>query len=392
MDYTGLYLILITILLIIIYILLYINTAKTTYKGGNIITDSFDSLNTLYTNTKQDIQNSELLNKATTLYDNTKQDIQNGELLNKATTFYDNTKQDIQNSEMLNKATTIYDNTKQDIQNSEMLNKATTFYDNTKQDIQDNLITDNLITDNLTTGDNKLNEIMDDINELSQNVKLNNNMSSYTLAPKQNIDYIKTGSIESIEMLDKPIQKTTLKPYIQTKTKTINKEEQDRLINEKLNRIDNLDNINGVNGVNGNIDTNKLGLDKTQKLYEYEILKPVKENNYDEYGYKLMTGWELPIHKKPLCIKNPDMKCPPCDRKNNITTHYLRVDRDSKKIENDFSNITKYNSDYKPLSDELMTDRYLKNWNRPLGSMDDIPECLECPPCYDDFDNRVSVW
>ena len=328
MHYNGLYLILITILLIIIYIILYINTIKYTYKGGNIITNSFDSLNTLYTNTKQDIQNSEILNKSTTIYDNTKQDIQN---------------------------------------------KLTNY--NLNKDLTNN----DLTTDNI-----KLNEIMNDINELSQNVKIGDNISSYTLAPKTNIEYIKTGSTKSIEMLDNPIQETTLKPYIQTKTKIINKEEQDKIINDKLNSYGDFNNNNN----------NKLESGETykqQQLYEYENLKPVQENNYDEYGYKLMTGWELPIHKKPLCIKNPNMKCPPCNRKNNNTTHYLRVDRDNKKIENDFSNITKYNSNYKPLSDELMTDRYLKKWNRPLGSMDDIPECLECPPCYDDFDNRVSV-
>ena len=113
----------------------------------------------------------------------------------------------------------------------------------------------------------------------------------------------------------------------------------------------------------------------------HENLKPI--NNDDEKnGYTLMSGWETPIKKNPICIKDPHMNCPPCDIKNKNIKNYLNINKNK--------NINKSTHNTKPLSDELLKNRYYNDWNRE--SFGDIPKCLKCPPCHDDFGIYTSLW
>jgi hypothetical protein len=113
----------------------------------------------------------------------------------------------------------------------------------------------------------------------------------------------------------------------------------------------------------------------------HENLKPI--NNDDEKnGYTLMSGWETPIKKNPICIKDPHMNCPPCDIKNKNIKNYLNINKNKNK--------KKSTHNTKPLSDELLKNRYYNDWNSE--SFGDIPKCLKCPPCHDDFGIYTSLW
>jgi len=112
-----------------------------------------------------------------------------------------------------------------------------------------------------------------------------------------------------------------------------------------------------------------------------ENIKPL--NNLDvNYGYTLMSGWELPVKQTPICIKDPTMNCPPCNVKNKNITNYLHINKDK--------TVLNQKELYEPLSDEILKNRFYKNWNEQ--SLDDIPKCLECPPCNDEYNSTTSLW
>ena len=102
-------------------------------------------------------------------------------------------------------------------------------------------------------------------------------------------------------------------------------------------------------------------------------LEPIADTD-ELSGYVLMTGWDIPVKRNPICIKNPDKECPPCDLKNQQSSNYL--------------NINKYKT--QTTSKPILKNKLNKIWSE--GNLDDIPDCLECPPCNDTYNINASLW
>ena len=125
-----------------------------------------------------------------------------------------------------------------------------------------------------------------------------------------------------------------------------------------------------------NIDNTRLSIIETENLH------PIDNFNLQD-GYMLMTGWQLPIKRKPICIKNPKLNCPPCNIENKTIPTYLHMNSNTIINKTNINNIV-------PLSDEFFIDKYYKNWNK--DEIADIPLCLECPPCNPDYNLDTQLW
>jgi hypothetical protein len=271
------------------------------------------------------------------------------------------------------------------------------------------------MTDLLKTTDLVQNKILPNENEVSTTI---------TNFP---IDNIKILNVPTRMPTSKPISlplKQTRKPSLNNVPKSTSdttrqisaefkrkKTESDKLMKEKQNKLQ-------KEAEERKRKENKLKKEQMRKEADrmrkesgkisaatYENLELVKESNPD-YGYTLMTGWELPIKKNPICIVDPEMNCPPCNIKNKNVVNYLHINRKNMNNKNNKNTyqpvisdkngtfnpkeITKGDLQYQPLMDEVIKDRFYKDWNKE--SLDDIPKCLECPPCDDEYNLSTVKW
>ena len=104
-----------------------------------------------------------------------------------------------------------------------------------------------------------------------------------------------------------------------------------------------------------------------------ESLKPIDENKYVK-GYSYMSGWKVPIKRKPVCKPRPGTKCDnPCRLNTLQNTENNLIINETTNVPQEI--LTNVNDTNKPLQDELLRDRYYTTWDK-----DDLIDVPYCPP------------